>query len=303
MMTAFTLISRNIKLFFKDKGMFFTSLVTPLILLVLYITFLGDAYRDMFVSSLTFDGNLIISDEKMLDGAAAGQLMSSLLAVSCVTVAFCSNMLSVNDKVTGAIRDITVAPVKRSTLAISYFVASLASTLIVCYVATAVCFIYLAVVGWYLSLTDVLLIMLDVLLLSTFGTALASIINHFLTSQGQISAVGTVVSAGYGFICGAYMPISQFGAGLQKALSFFPGTYGTSLMRNHCLGGVFEKMQNNGVPEKAVKALMDAFDCNIYMFDHKVELWQMTVTVAVTCIILLGIYIFMNVLTKKGVKK
>ena len=124
MMTAFTLISRNIKLFFKDKGMFFTSLVTPLILLVLYITFLGDAYRDMFVSSLTFDGNLIISDEKMLDGAAAGQLMSSLLAVSCVTVAFCSNMLSVNDKVTGAIRDITVAPVKRSTLAISYFVAS-----------------------------------------------------------------------------------------------------------------------------------------------------------------------------------
>ena len=30
------LIRRNCKLFFKDKGMFFTSLITPVILLVLY---------------------------------------------------------------------------------------------------------------------------------------------------------------------------------------------------------------------------------------------------------------------------
>lgn len=32
------MVIRNIKLFFKDKGMFFTSLVTPMILLVLYVT-------------------------------------------------------------------------------------------------------------------------------------------------------------------------------------------------------------------------------------------------------------------------
>ena len=40
-MTALVLIKRNIKLFFKDKGMFFTALITPGILLVLYATFLG----------------------------------------------------------------------------------------------------------------------------------------------------------------------------------------------------------------------------------------------------------------------
>ena len=38
------------KLFFKDKGMFFTSLITPLILLVLFFTFLGNVYRDTFLS-------------------------------------------------------------------------------------------------------------------------------------------------------------------------------------------------------------------------------------------------------------
>lgn len=42
------LIKRNCKLFFRDKGMFFTSLITPLILLVLYATFLAKVYRNSF---------------------------------------------------------------------------------------------------------------------------------------------------------------------------------------------------------------------------------------------------------------
>ena len=46
------LIKRNTKLYFKDKGMFFTSLITPLILLVLYGTFLGNVYEDSFKSAL-----------------------------------------------------------------------------------------------------------------------------------------------------------------------------------------------------------------------------------------------------------
>ena len=46
------LIRRNIKLYFKDKGMFFTSLITPLILLVLYGTFLSNVYEDTFRGAL-----------------------------------------------------------------------------------------------------------------------------------------------------------------------------------------------------------------------------------------------------------
>ena len=42
----FSLVKRDCKLFFKDKGMFFTSLITPMILLVLYATFLAKAYKD-----------------------------------------------------------------------------------------------------------------------------------------------------------------------------------------------------------------------------------------------------------------
>ena len=216
------LIRRNCKLFFKDKGMFFTSLITPVILLVLYATFLAKVYRDSFAAAMPAG---FAVDAALIDGTVGGQLVSSLLAVCCVTVAFCSNLLMVQDRISGARRDLTMTPVRRSTLALGYFAASALSTLLICYAALAVCLGYLAVTGWYLSATDVLLLGLDVLLLSLFGTALSSIVNCNLTTNGQASAVGTIVSAGYGFLCGAYMPISNFGEGLQRVLSFLPGTY------------------------------------------------------------------------------
>lgn len=78
-----SLIKRNTKLFFKDKGMFFTALITPLILLVLFFTFLGNVYRDTFVSAIP--EGLSVPDG-LLDGIVGGQLLSSLLSVSCVTV-------------------------------------------------------------------------------------------------------------------------------------------------------------------------------------------------------------------------
>ena len=239
MKTLIIVIKRDLKLFFKDKGLFFSSLITPMILLVLYATFLANVYRDSFAAALP--EGLTIPD-KLLNGTVASQLIAALLAVSCVTVSFCANLLMIQDKASGAIRDFTVTPVKRSTLAAGYYLASASSTLIVTLSALGVCLIYLATQGWYLSASDVVFVILDVVILTLFGTALSSCINFFLTTNGQASAVGTIISAGYGFICGAYMPISSFGDGLQKVLSFFPGTYATCLVKNHMMRGVFEEM-------------------------------------------------------------
>lgn len=293
------LVKRNTKLFFKDKGMFFTSLITPVILLVLYGSFLGGVYEDTFRGVLEGFGAPV--SDRLLGGCVGGELASSLLAVCCVTVAFCSNMLMVQDKVSGARHDLTITPVRSGTLALGYYIATLLSTLLVCYVATGVCLLYLAKVGWYLTGGDVLCLLLDVLLLVLFGTALSSIVNHFLSSQGQISAVGTIVSAGYGFLCGAYMPISQFSEGLQKLISFLPGTYGTSLLRNHALRGVFGEMEAQGFPVEAVETIRDAVDCNLYFFGDRVEPGAMYAVLGGAVVVLIAVYVLLNVL--RGAKQ
>lgn len=291
------LIKRNCKLFFKDKGMFFTSLVTPVILLVLYATFLSNVYKDAFSSAIPQGFDV---DGALIDATVAGQLISSLLAVCCVTVAFCSNLLMVQDKISGSRHDLTVSPVKRSTMALGYFISTAISTLLICVVAAAVGLAYLWNIGWYLTAADVLYLLLDVVLLVLFGTALSSIVSFPLSTSGQGSAVGTIISAGYGFICGAYMPISNFGEGLQKVLSFLPGTYGTSLLRNHALRGVYEEMSAKGFPAEVVEGIRDSIDCNLYFFGSKVELGTMYLILGASAALLVVVYVLMNVLKKKG---
>lgn len=287
---------RNIKLFFKDKGMFFASLITPMILLVLYVTFLGKTYDDSFRQSMP-EG--FVLPESVIGGLVGAELVSSILAVCCVTVAFCSNMLMVQDKVSGSRVDFTVAPVKRSVLSMSYYAATVLSTLIVCFAALGACLIYLKSAGWYMTAADILLMCGDTVLLVLFGTALSSIVNLFISTQGQISAVGTIVSAGYGFICGAYMPISNFGSGLRKVLSFLPGTYGTSLIRNHAMRGVFAEMADNGVPDEVLTGIKEAVDCRLYFFDNVVTVPVMAVWLAVSAAVLIAVYILLNVIKER----
>ena len=289
------LIRRNSKLFFKDVGMFVTSLITPLILLVLYVSFLANVYRDSMALSIPAEFDVT---DAALDAAVAAQLFASLLAVSCITVSFCANMLMVQDKANSTRLDLTVSPVKHSTLALGYYVSTLISTLIICAVTCIASFIYIASIGWYFTFTDILLIMLDVFLLVMLGTALSSVINFFLSTQGQISAVGTIVSSGYGFISGAYMPISQLSETIQKVVMFLPGTYGTSLIKNHCMRGAFEELSACGLPDEVIESMKDALDCNLYFFDKPVSIPVMYAILAGSVAVLVAIYIILNVKKK-----
>lgn len=289
-------IKRNVKLFLKDKGMVLTSLITPIILLVLFATFLANIYHDSFLEHLP-EGVEVSSD--IISGFVGGELCSSLIAVSCVTVAFCANFLMVQDKVCGSRRDLLMTPVRRSTLALGYYVSTVISTLIICLIATALCFIYLACVGWFLSFADVMLVICDVIILTLFGTILSAIVNSFLTSQGQISAVGILVSAGYGFICGAYMPLSQFGTGLRNAIMCLPGTYGTSLVRNHFMSGVLEKLSAQGFPNGVTDGLKDMVDCNLHFFGSSVSIGATYAVILITIVALVGIYVGINILFGK----
>lgn len=289
------LIKRNTKLFFKDKGMFFTSLITPGILLMLYALFLSNVYRDSFIAGFP-EG--FLPSEELIRGLVSGQLISSLLAVSCVTVAFSAGFLSVQDKVNGTVKDFRISAVPSSSLSLAYYLSSLLSTLLICFVATGLCLAYVAATGWFLSVSDVLLLCLDVLLLVFFGTALSSLVNFFLSTQGQMSAVGTVISACYGFICGAYMPISSFGAGLRDLLSFLPGTYGTSLLRNHALQGVLAEMEAQGMPLAVTDSLRDLTDCNLYFFEHAVSVPLMYLILGGVVVLLVLAYVLLNTFKK-----
>lgn len=294
-MTLLSLIKRNIKLFFKDKGLVIGALVGPIILIVLYFTFLNDVYRDTFKSFIP-EG----TSNKIINDIVNGELISSILAVSCTTVSFCSNFLMVRDKVNNARSDLLVSPVKSYVLALAYYIATVISSLTICYIALGISLVFVAFSHWFFTASSLLMLLLDVFLTVLFGTALSSIINFFLTSEGQISAVGTIISAGYGFICGAYMPINSYNSGLKNVIMFTPGTYCTSLIRNHSLAGAFKEMSD--WPIEAIKSIKDGIDCNLYLFDKQISIAGMYGIVLITILVLITIYIVINIVNGRKCK-
>ena len=291
MNTIFVLVNRNRKLFFRDKGMLISALITPLILIVLYGTFLANVYKDSFRSSLP--AAFAVAD-KLSNGAVAAQLAAGLLAVSCVTVTFCVNLTMIQDRANGTRKDFNVSPVKRPVLYLGYFFATVLNSLMVNGLALICCFIYMEGMGCYLSGTDVLWLLVDIVILVLFGSSLSGIICYPLKTQGQMSAVGTVVSAGYGFLCGAYMPIANFGSGLQKVLSFIPSTYGTSLLKNHMLRGVFEEMRASGFPEEVVKGIADSLDCNPVFQGKEVTTEAMLLIMVLSTVVFMVVYLILT---------
>lgn len=155
------LVSRNRKLFFKDKGMLFSSMITPVILIVLYATFLANVYKDSFVSATK---DMIDLPDKIIDGTVAAQLAAALLAVSCVTVTFCVNLTMVQDRASGARKDFDVSPVSKTKIYIGYFLSTVLNSLMVNGTALALCLLYILKMGWYMSASDVIFVILDMIL-------------------------------------------------------------------------------------------------------------------------------------------
>ena len=298
-MVLIELVKRNLKLYFKDKGLFFSSLITPLILLVLYATFLAKVYKDSFMANIP---NGVIIEEGIINSVVAAQLISSLLAVSCVTISFCSNLIMITDKANDRIYDLLITPVKRSTLSLSYFISCTISTLIITLSTLGASFIYLATQGFYLSGLDVFKIILDVILLTLFGSSLSCVINHFCKTNGAASAIGTLVSSIYGFICGAYMPLSQFGKGLQHVISFLPGTYGTSLIKEHFLSGSIKEIEKIGASEKLLNGISESIDARYYFFDNLVSEGGKYLVMTISIVLFIGVFVLLNVLQNKKSK-
>ena len=288
------LIARNNKIYFKDKLQFFASLLTPIILIVLFLTFLGNVYKSSF---LAFMPEGIQIEDSIINVFTSSWLFSSILATSCITVAFCSNIM-INDKINKVNLDFTITPIKKTTIQISYFISNFISTFIICFAVLLISIIYFLIVGWYFSFVDILMIFVNIILTILMGTLCASILCFFASSQGAQSAICTLISSMYGFLCGAYMPISQFSITIQHIVGFIPGTYSTIIFRNYYMRGILEHLSKT-LPAEAVENIKIGFDSSYKFFNHEVSTGIMFLIVIISILVLFGVYLLIVTLKNK----
>lgn len=232
------LVERSLKIFLKDKASVFFSLLAPLIVLGLYLLFLGDIQMDGIKAA--FEGAPI--EEKSLKNFVDAWMLAGVVSVACVTVSFSVQGITVQDREKGVLNDMLASPISRGIIDISYLISNFVVTLCICLIVLAVAFVYVAITGWALSFVDVVLLIALTIMSVLSASVISTLVGLAFRTSSQHSAFVGIISAVIGFVMGAFMPLSAFPKGVQYVTLFVPATYSAALYRNLFMRGALEKI-------------------------------------------------------------
>lgn len=286
----FILSKRNLMLFLKDKMSVFFSLLAPLIILMLYVLFLGDM-QTRSLEGMFADYPFLTLPEKGVRAFVDSWMMAGVLAVSCITVAFSANVVMVADKNKGISADAMASPVKSWVVQVSYFVADFVVTVFITMLLYAVCLSYLGIAGeFHLSVGDVFENIGIILLSVLTSTALSILVGSFFRSEGALSGFIGILSAAIGFLIGAYMPISLFPKAVQSLVGFVPGSYSAGLFRNAMMNGALDYLTEiDRLPEEIVSKMRNeisqSYSMKLEFFGEQVGVIAMYVVLALCAVL------------------
>ncbi len=271
------LTKRNLLVYFKDKGAILFSLLTSLIVLVLYLLFLKGTFEDAFESALA-NAEFIRSfiNDGDIEVFVNITLLIGMLGSAMITVPYSCLTTIVKDRENKIDYDISATPIKRWQIVLSYFCAASISACIMTGILLAAGMIILSMDGGLLLGTaDILKAFGMVIIGSVSSTALFMAFMLFFKTAQSSNAFFGMLSAAAGFVIGAYIPISQFSDKVQTFCNLFPATHVTIAIRNILMRGVVDKMNNsiggldNGMFVETIKGI---FSFNSRMFGHTLSI-------------------------------
>ena len=274
---------RNLKIFLKDKANIFFALLSPLIVLGLYILFLGRIQTDGLLSALQEMG--VSGGEKEIRSFADCWMLSGVMASACITVPLCACGVMVQDRNRGIRADLAASPVPGWMPPAAYFFSVVAAGLIIGFAVLVICLVWLAATGsWFLSVADVL-VLLGTLVLSVLSSStLLVFVVGFLRTEGAFTGLNVILGTVIGFLIGAYMPLSVFPTGVQYVTLFVPGSYSAGIFRNCFMNGALDNIAQNISPAFA-DALASQYALELNFFGTDMPAWVMAIVLGATVLL------------------
>ena len=241
------LIKRNLLLCFKDWQSILFSLLTSIIVLVLYLLFL----KGTFVSAIQrameqYPGLASMVPQKDIDMFANLLLLTGILGSAMISVPFSCITVLVKDRANKVDYDILVTPLKRGQIIFAYFVSAVLTSTLLTGIILAVGLVGIRMQGnMYLNASQVVKAFSVVALGSISASAIFMIIVLFFKTVSACEAFFGILSAASGFVIGAYIPISQFSDGVQTVCNLFPASQITIMLRNILLNGLLEHINTS----------------------------------------------------------
>ncbi len=293
------LTERNIKVFIKDKANVVFSMLAPLIVLALYVLFIGRMQSDGIIASLAEYG---VSADDAVRAFSDSWMLSGVMATSCITVPLCACGTMVYDKNRGVSSDFAASPIPAWLPSAAYFLSVVAAGLIICLIVLGVCFAWLGVSGsWLLSAGDVFAcIGLTFLSVLSSSTLLVFLIG-FLKSEGAFTGINVIIGTVTGFLTGAYIPVSNFPAAVQYVTLFVPGSYSAALFRTFFMDGAVSEMAEAVSPQFATE-LADSFSVRLNFFGEPLAAGWAAAILAGTVLLFGVCFVVSSVIRAKRIK-
>ena len=240
-------IKRNVLLFFKDWQSILFSLLTSIIVLVLYLLFL----KGTFVSAIQrameqYPGLASMVPQKDIAMFANLFLLSGILGSAMISVPFSCITVLVKDRANKVDYDILSTPLKRGQIIFAYFVSAVLTSILLNSIILAVGLIGIRMQGnMYLNISQVVKAFSVVALGSISASAIFMIVVLFFKTVSACEAFFGILSAASGFVIGAYIPISQFSNEVQTVCNLFPASQITIMLRNILLNGLLDHINTS----------------------------------------------------------
>ncbi len=234
---------RNLRLFVRDKALVFFSFLSVIIILGLYVLFLGDIQVQNIRS-------MIQMDIPEIDALVYAWMLPGLIAVASITLSLGNMGRLVDDAQGENLNDFLVSPLKRTQLILSYLISSIIITSII-----SVCMFALSIVivklkgGPWLNLEQILQSFGIIVLLIISSALLSLYIASWVKTQNTYGVVNSMVGTFIGFVTGAYMPMGIMPVFVQNMFNILPVSLGASLLRQVYLSPILDTVFKNAPVE------------------------------------------------------
>ncbi|MFH5879170.1 ABC transporter permease [Arthrobacter sp. NA-172] len=272
------LTARNLTLFFRDRMGVFLSLLSAVILFVLYALFLGNLQvenvQEKFPAASPND----------VQGFVDSWVFAGIVMITTLTTSLSALNIFVEDRTSGRFKDFMVSPVRRGHLVGGYLLSSFVIAVLMSTVILVAGQVYMIVAGHApTAWGDLFKSFGYICLLSAAFSALSSFIVTFIKSSGAFSSLGTIVGTIIGFLAGAYIPLGTLPSGVTNVINALPFSQAAMLVRGPLTEQTISTLADG--QNQAVSAMDKFYGVDIYVGDFAVTAPMAIATMVVVVIV------------------
>jgi len=255
------LTKRNIKLYLRDKSTVFFSLISSLIIIALFILFLGRVYIENTESAFSDFGTI---ERSSIQALIFSWILAGIIILNSINIPQMILSRIILDKEAKITNDFYVIPFKRSILGLSYIASSIVVGTIITYISFLFGEAYIYIIsGELFSFYTHILILGIIILCTTSFSSLMFLIYLFVKTSSTIGGLTAFTSSVGGFLAGIYISIGGLSGLTKDIISSNPLAHATALVRGVLMSSQIETIFE-GVPAENVKGFSDGMGLNLY---------------------------------------